>query len=353
MYEINNNNKILPETKLDYEDVLLIPRPSTIRSRAEVNIETQLFGLAGVPVIAANMDGVGTFDMARELAKYRCFTALTKHYSVEDLVRFFTDTANADIIPFTIYSMGTSQEDFDKLVEVSNKVFDASGDMDIEPKIVCVDVANGYSKHFLDCISLIRETFPSIILIAGNVCTREQTRAVIREGANYAKIGVGPGSVCTTRLVAGVGYPQFSAVMECAQAAYEAQGAVIADGGCQSPGDVAKALGAGAAAVMLGGMFAGHAEGGFKNTGQHTSFHGMASQKAQELHNGGLADYRSSEGREVAVPYRGNVSITLRHVLGGLRSSMSYVGARTIEELHQKATFVKTNHHVNSGKALS
>ena len=347
---MNNNNKILPETKLDYHHVLLIPREGDIDSRADVNLESEVFGVRGVPIIAANMDGVGTFDMARELAKYRCFTALHKHYPVADLVRFFTEAANADIIPFSIYSMGTTQEDFDKLESVVDGVSEIATDL-WDPPIICIDVANGYSQSFLEFIAIMHDLYPSSIIIAGNVCTRTRTREVIQAGAKFVKIGVGPGSVCTTRLVAGVGYPQFSAVLECAQAAYEAGGHIIADGGCQSPGDVVKALGAGAAAVMLGGMLAGHAEGGartdYEKAFNTVNFYGMASKTAQSLHNGGLADYRSSEGREVTVPYRGNVSSTLRHIMGGMRSGMAYVGARTLQELQEKSLFVKVHNTHN------
>lgn len=296
--------------------------------------------------------------MAEALAKHRMFTCLTKHYSVEDLVRFYTDKANADIIPFTIYSMGANQQDFDKFLSVLAGIETQDSDLDAqtEPKIVCVDVANGYTSDFITFIHCFKISYPNKILIAGNVCTPEKTYGLLKAGADFVKVGVGPGSVCTTRIVTGVGYPQLSAVLECAQAALDANGAIIADGGCTSPGDVAKAFAAGASAVMLGGMLAGHDEGyegrlepgyfGHPTTTGKVKFYGMASKVAQELHNGGVSDYRSSEGREVTVLYRGPVENTVLHLLGGLRSACAYTGASTLSGL-QNANFVKVNHQYN------
>lgn len=361
---------IIDDEKLDYQDVLLVPQRSHITSRSEVDLETNEFNVPGIPLIAANMDSVGTFKMAEALAKHRIFTALIKHYSVEDLVRFYTDKANSDIIPFTIYSMGANQVDLEKFDQVLEGIQLGNDDLDAQssPHIVCIDAANGYTTAFRDFVARFKAQNQSTIVIAGNVCTPDAVWSLATVGADLIKIGIGPGSVCTTRLVAGVGYPQFSAVLECAQAAFESPlerpCGVIADGGCTCPGDVVKAFAAGANAVMLGGMLAGHDEGldnlshnayevavlgkdPLPPKGSKIPFHGMASKKAQVLHNGGVKDYRSSEGREVTVPYRGPVEGTIRHILGGLRSGMSYVGASDLYDLRDGAQFVKVRRQAN------
>lgn len=349
--------RIVQDTKLDYSDVLLVPKPSSVLSRSDVDLEVEFCGVQGVPIIAANMDGVGTFNMAVSLAKHKLFTCLTKHYSIEDLVDFYTDVENLDVIPYTIYSMGANLDDLEKFNKVQDQLTAQIGDLEAqsEPTIVCIDVANGYTRLLKDFLLHFREKYPSRYLIVGNVCTPESTHDLIKAGADYVKIGVGPGSVCTTRIKTGVGYPQFSAVLECAQAALEAHGCIIADGGCTNPGDVAKAFGAGAEGVMLGGMLAGHLEGfkeypfinGFSLPNNKVRFYGMASRKAQELHSGGVKDYRASEGREVEVSYRGPVENTVLDILGGIRSAMSYSNAPHLSVFSQVAEFVKVNHQYN------
>lgn len=350
---------IITDEKLDYQDVLMVPQNSVdseLNSRSKVELITDIFGVRGIGVIAANMDGVGTFAMAESLSQYGMFTTLVKHYSVDDLVNFYTDKANSDIIPYTIYSMGANESDILKFEEVLDGIQVKAYDLDAqtEPRIVCIDVANGYTESFLKFIARFREEHPSTIIVAGNVCTPYRTAQLIAAGANYVKVGIGPGSVCSTRLVTGVGYPQFSAVVECAEAAYEAHGAVIADGGCVDAGDIAKAFGAGAAGVMLGGMLAGHEEGETPFNHPTTPegvwnrpFYGMASRAAQNIHNGGVKDYRSSEGREVTVPYRGKVEGTVLHILGGLRSACLYNGVSQLNELQNVATFVKVRRQAN------
>jgi GMP reductase len=358
--------RIIEDTKLDYSDVLLVPQPSEILSRADVDLETEFCGFQATPIIAANMDGVGTFKMAEELAKYKLFTCLVKHYSVEDLVRFYTDTANTDIIPYVIYSMGTNLADLEKFDKVQELITAHDGDLGAqsEPRMVCIDVANGYTPLVKGFVHHFSEKYPTRFLIVGNVCTPEITYDLIKLGASHVKIGVGPGSVCTTRLKAGTGYPQFSAVLECSQAALQAGGGIIADGGCTNPGDVAKAFGAGAAAVMLGGMLAGHDEGYTPaqlgqiwnpDRNRHEDYHGvkklpfygMASKTAQDKHNGGVKDYRASEGREVEIPYRGPVENTVLDILGGLRSAMAYSNAQNLEVFPQRAVFAKVNRQYN------
>ena len=218
-------------------------------------------------------------------------------------------------------------------------------------KMICIDVANGYREVFLNFVKKVREAFPEKIIIAGNVATREMTEALILAGADIVKVGIGPGSVCTTRKVAGVGYPQLSAISECADAAHGLNGHVMSDGGCSSPGDVAKAFAAGADFVMLGGMLAGHDESGGElvedSEGAYKSFYGMSSAKAMETHYGEIADHRAPEGKEVRVPYRGPLEVTVQSILGGLRSACSYVGARRIKDLPKCTTFIRVSMTTN------
>lgn len=196
----------------------------------------------------------------------------------------------------------------------------------------------------------MRDNFPDLVIIAGNVVTGDMTTELILKGADIVKCGIGPGSVCTTRIQTGVGYPQLSAIIECADAAHGLNGHIVADGGCTTTGDIAKAFGAGADFVMIGGMFAGHNEGGGEKIYEkdHSEpvgirFYGMSSDTANTKHFGGLKNYRASEGREIIVPYRNEIASTVQEILGGLRSCCTYVGSRTLKSLPKCTTFVRTN----------
>src|SRR6056300_985797 len=349
--------RIESDLKLDYSDVLLRPKRSTLGSRKDVSVErTYTFrnskqSYTGVPIMAANMDGVATFEMADELAGLGLFTSLVKTYSAKELVNFFDD--GVDSIrnarrEHVAYSMGITEADFNKFLSVMEQT-------DGGIKYVCVDVANGYTKFFAEYIESLRNQFRDIVIIAGNVVTGDQTQELILKGADVVKVGIGPGSVCTTRIQTGVGYPQLSAVIECADAAHGLGGHIIADGGCTCPGDVAKAFAGGADFVMLGGMLAGHDEGGGEvitkiyNTQEvgvteekhFVQFYGMSSDAANTKHFGGLKDYRASEGREVLVPYRGAIANTVQDMLGGLRSACTYVGAEKLKHLPKCTTFIR------------
>ena len=235
-------------------------------------------------------------------------------------------------------SIGIAEQDLEKLDKV----------MSLNPlKFLCIDVANGYSEVFLDAVSTFRQRFPNITIIAGNVVTPDITEELILRGADIVKVGIGPGSVCTTRIKTGVGYPQLSAIIECADAAHGLGGHIIADGGCSSSGDVAKAFGAGADFVMLGGMLAGHDEGGGEVVDGNVQFYGMSSDTANIKHFGGLKDYRSSEGRTVKIPYKGQVSNTVQDILGGIRSACTYAGARKLKDLSKCTTFIRVNNQYN------
>jgi GMP reductase len=325
---------------LDYSDVLIVPCSGDVSSRSEVDLET---GPGVIPIIAANMDGVGTFEMARALAKHKMLTALVKHYSLEELIEFFKEDASK----FAFYSMGIGGEDIYKY----SKFIDAVNAEETNvPYGICIDVANGYTDNFLDRLDEITNIAPNMFYMAGNVVTPEQVYALSQKGIDVVKVGIGPGSVCTTRKLTGVGFPQFSAVMDCAKTGM----GVCADGGITCPGDVAKAFGAGANFVMIGGMFAGHEEGlpaGYKDKTEYVSnihFYGMASKAAQTLHNGGVAEYRASEGKEVVIKYKGPVENTVQELLGGLRSACTYVGARNLYELNENAQFIRVNRQLNN-----
>jgi len=334
--------RIIEDVKLDYKDVLITPKRSTLASRNLVNLE-RIFTFRsgntwrGIPIIAANMDGVGTLAMDEELNKRNMMVALTKHYSEEELINQFALRYFS-----TVYSMGISDADLFKFNNVYNS--DITNNFNIK---VCIDVANGYTQSFVDFIKQFREDHPSVLLMAGNVVTPEMTEELILAGVDIVKVGIGPGSVCTTRKMTGIGYPQLSAVIECADAAHGLRGHIIADGGCTVPGDIVKAFAAGADFVMLGGMLAGHKEGGASPFGDN-KFYGMSSDTAMDLHNGGVANYRASEGKTVEIPYRGEVSRTLQDILGGLRSACTYVGASELKELSKRTTFVRVTQQLNN-----
>lgn len=297
--------------------------------------------------MVANMDTTGTFEMAKAVAKHLMFTAVHKHYTVEQWVEFSQD--NKSIMEHIAASTGTGEGDLKKL----KAILDAVPDL----KYICVDVANGYSEHFVQFVRDCRKEFPTHTIIAGNVVTGEMVEELILSGADIIKVGIGPGSVCTTRKKTGVGYPQLSAVLECADAAHGLGGHIISDGGCTCPGDVAKAFGAGADYVMAGGMFAGHDESGGeieeKNGKKFKMFYGMSSATAMKKHAGGVAEYRASEGKTVQIEYRGPVENTVQDILGGLRSTCTYVGAGKLKELSRRTTFIRVTQQLNEVFAAS
>jgi GMP reductase len=341
--------RIEEEIKLDFKDVLIRPKRSTLSSRREVDIHRTYKTrwskqvLTSIPIIAANMDGVGTMAMARRFKELGqdLSVALHKHYDLETLCNYYDTEGNKHVW----YSIGTAERDIEKLEEF----------MKLRPNAidkVCIDVANGYSEKFVEVVAKMRERMPDITIMAGNVVTGEMTEQLILNGADIVKVGIGPGSVCTTRRMTGVGYPQLSAILECADAAHGLKGLVCADGGCTVPGDLAKAFGAGADYVMLGGMLAGHdqCEGEVVDIdGQKfIQFYGMSSSTAMEKHSGGVAEYRASEGKTVKIPYRGDVSLTLQDILGGIRSACTYVGAVELKELSKRTTFVRVTQQINT-----
>ena len=335
--------RIEDEVKLDYKDVLIRPKRSALKSRKQVALtreyefrnSRQMW--TGIPIMAANMDGVGTFNMANALSEIGLFTCITKQNTPKDWYNCFQSDESLVAI-----SVGTDLNEYEKAKEIitTNSL-----------KWICIDIANGYSAHFVEFVRMVRNDHPDLNIIAGNVVTADMTQELILAGADVVKVGIGPGSVCTTRIQTGVGYPQLSAVIECADAAHGLGGHIIADGGCTCPGDVAKAFGAGADFVMLGGMLAGHEEGGGDlctfDGESFRSFYGMSSNTAMEKYSGGVANYRSAEGRTVFVPNRGYVKDTVSNILGGLRSTCTYVGAPSLKQLSKCTTFLRCTQQFN------
>ena len=306
------------------------------------------------------MDTTGTFEMAKALAAHKCHTCIHKYYTVDEW-KSFAD-ANKETLPFIAASSGTAEGDFERLCDILENV--------PEVKFICLDVANGYSQFFVEYVEKVRKAFPTHTIMAGNVVTGDMVEALIFAGADIVKVGIGPGSVCTTRKKTGVGYPQLSAVLECADNAHGLGAHIISaslfqteikqnrdififfqDGGCTCPGDVAKAIGAGADFVMLGGMLAGHDQAGGevieKDGKKRKLFYGMSSATAMKKHKGGVAEYRASEGKTVEVDYRGDVNVTMLDILGGLRSACTYVGAGRVKEMPKRTTFIRVNMQLN------
>lgn len=341
--------RIIEDTKLDFADVLFVPKRSRLGSRSEVDLVREIkfphakTVYSGVPIVAANMDTVATFEMAKALLKYRVSTALHKHYGAEELAGFFKGLSEEDRMRVFL-STGITAQDHTKLKRV---VAEAEGAV----RMICIDVANGYSEPFLRFVEKIRREYPELVIMAGNVVTPEMTEALILGGVDIVKVGIGPGSVCTTRKMTGVGYPQLSAIIECSDAAHGLNGQICGDGGCTVPGDVSKAFGGGADFVMIGGMFAGHDECGgeivTKGEERFVKFYGMSSAEAMKKHAGGVAEYRASEGKVVLLPYRGPVETTVKEILGGMRSTCTYVGAKRLKDLPKCTTFIKVGRQIN------
>lgn len=362
--------RIIEDTKLDFKDVLILPKRSTLNSRSEVSLirdfkfkySTQKW--SGVPIMAANMDTVGTFEMADTLNSFNMLTCIHKHYH-EGAWSSFMQQHSADDMKNVVYSLGSSEADYERF----SKIYEIANKNNKRFYWVCLDIANGYSQHFLKSIQRLREN-TDLIIIAGNVVSPEMTEALILEGADIVKVGIGGGSACTTRVKTGIGYPQLSAVIECADAAHGLGGHIISDGGCTIPGDIAKAFGGGTDFVMLGGMLAGHKEAGEENIiyeeindfvgidngkkifssryePRSVRFYGMSSTAAMEKHYGGVNSYRASEGKETLIPYKGEAKDTVQDFLGGLRSACTYTGSKTIKELPKRTTFVRVTQQHN------
>ena len=356
--------QIEDQVSLDYDDVLIKPKRSILKSRKQVDITRDLRfkwsgqDWSGVPIIAANMDTTGTMHMFSSLERHDMPTALHKFYTKDQLVQFFNQLSQGELSR-VFYSLGMRDDDWDKFAAVWAELPEK-----VRPRMVCIDVPSAYLETFVDFLKRFRDTYPSVTIMAGNVCTGEMTEALVLAGADIVKVGIGPGSGCLTRRVAGVGVPQLTAVIDCADAAHGLKGWICADGGIVHPGDLGKAFGGGADFIMMGGVLAGHhecggelfdADGnpvGFDEPGpKFMKFYGMSSDEAMKKHYGGKANYRASEGRSVIIPYKGMVSDTIEEYLGGLRSTMSYIGAERLKEIGRRITFVRVNRVLNTSLA--
>jgi len=339
--------RIEQDIKLDYKDVLFKPKRSKLESRRDVDLTRTIKfhnsgnEWTGVPVMSSNMDGVGTFAMAKVLQEHKMITVMRKHYSVED----WTKNAKGVKMKYLSVCTGTGviwdpdAKDFATMKAVLAMYPDI--------KFITVDVANAYHENYADFIARLRDQYPDKTIIAGNVISAEMTEELIIKGADIVKCGIGPGSVCTTRLMTGVGVPQLSGIIECADAANGIGGHIIADGGCVYPGDVSKAFGAGAHFVMLGGMLAGHDESEGEVVNGKIQFYGMSSDAAMATHGTRKDGYRGAEGKVVELPHKGPVEPTVIEILGGLRSTCTYIGAKRIKDMPKCTTFVRCTQQVN------
>ena len=341
--------KILDDVKLDFSDVLLLPKRSDYSSRSQVSLERTFkfkyspYTWSGVPIMVSNMDTTGTIEMAIELQKHKVLTCLHKYYTVEDFKNTLLDSN------YYAVSTGINPNDLENLDKIMKEV---------DPMFICIDVANGYMSRLIEICSEIRSKYPNKILIAGNVCTSEGVLQLVINGkVDIVKVGIGSGSCCTTRKQTGIGMPQLSAVIECADTAHGVDAHIISDGGLQVIGDFSKAYAAGADFVMSGSMFAGHTESGGELIEEMTDkdskpkkykvFYGMSSTTAMDKYSGGVAKYRSSEGKTVKIPYRGPVENTILDIQGGIRSCMTYLGAKKIKDIPKCATFIRVNRQLN------
>jgi len=331
------------DSELDFSDVLLLPKRSEYNSRSEVSLTRTIhfkyspLVWTGVPIMVSNMDTTGTIEMARSLEKHQVITVLHKYHRWEDI----PEDLNTDYYAVSSGIQNHDLENLDEIIQHRN------------PKFICMDVANGYMNRFIEVCAQIRDRYPDKIIIAGNVCTSEGVLDLIMNGkVDIVKIGIGNGSCCTTRKQTGIGRPQFSAVVECADVAHGLDAHIISDGGIQTIGDFSKAFGAGADFIMSGSMFAAHTESGGELVQEddkiYKIFYGMSSKTAMDKYAGGIAKYRSAEGKTVKIEYRGPVENTILDILGGIRSSMTYIGAKKIKDISKCATFVKVNRQLNT-----
>ena len=340
--------RIKEDLKLNFDDVLMEPKRSTLSSRRDVDMTRKFtFRNSGkimefTPIFASNMDGVGTFSMAKVLQEHKMMTVITKSTTLDqwkEAVGSGLRLQSVSVCTGTNKIWDPEAEDYAKMKQVLDSFPDV--------KMITVDVANAYHQNFVDFIKMVRDEFPDKVIVAGNVVTPEMVEELIINGADMVKIGIGPGSVCTTRTMTGIGVPQFSAIVECADAANGVDGHIMADGGCVWPGDIAKAFGGGAHAVMIGGMLAGHDESEQEPKDGKIEFYGMSSDRAREKHGKRKDGYRGNEGRWISLPYRGPVEPTVEDILGGVRSAATYIGARRLKDMPKCATFVRVENNIN------
>ena len=344
------NNKFFDTEKyLDFQDVLVLPKCSNINSRKEVVLEKTIFfknnyQWTGIPIIAANMTTTGTFSVYNILSKNKIITALHKFYKYNDFQEYMNNKDNSPLNPdYFMVSTGISDADYNNLEEILNK---------IECKFICIDIANGYIDNFYTFCEKVRKNFPDKVIVAGNVVTGEAIEKLAKIGIDIVKIGIGPGSACTTRIQTGIGMPQLSCIMKNLNIAKQNKILLLSDGGITCPGDCVKAYGAGADFVMIGGELSGHDEnpGSIieENGNKYKLFYGMSSQYAMDNNYNSKKDYRSSEGRVIKIKYKGLLQKTVDNYLGGIRSACTYTNSKTIEQLNVNCKFILVNNQYNN-----
>ena len=345
--------RIESDIKLDFKDVLFRPKKSFLQSRNDVNLVKNMsfkhvkdYIWSGIPIMAANMDTTGTFETALEFYGNQMFTCIHKYYSVDDWINFLNKCDNSigrNIFEYISVTSGITSNDLKKLDEIICNIPDI--------RFISLDVANGYTNSFIEIVAATREKYPDKVIIAGTVVTAEITAELLSKGADIIRVGIGGGSVCTTRKKTGVGYPQLSAVIECADIAHKLGGYIISDGGCTCPGDFSKAFGGGADFVMAGGIFSGHTESGGNlvevDGKSYKEFYGMSSKTAMDKHSGGVSSYKTEEGKRVLIPFKGPIKNTILDILGGIRSTCTYVGVKNLEELCDNTIFIRVTQQLN------
>lgn len=339
--------KIETDPKLDFNNVLIRPKRTILSSRSEVDLEREFtfphspLKWRGVPIISANMDTTGTLEVYHVLKDFKMITALHKFYTLEDLKKEELDS------DYFMVSTGIGESDFERLKSIVEN---------IEVKWICIDVANGYMQKLVDFCRRVRKEFPEKIIVAGNICTREMCEELIINGkVDVCKAGIGGGANCLTREQTGVGVPQLSCVIECADACHGVNGCVISDGGITCPGDMAKAFGAGADFVMVGSQFGGHDENPgeiiMDSGSRYKIMYGMSSELAMKKYYGKMDKYRSSEGRVTKIKYKGSLEDTVLSYLGGLRSTCTYINAKKIKDIPKCTTFILVSQQLNTSLA--
>ena len=336
------------EKYYDFRDVLILPKSSNLNSRKDVELETKFtFNnnvWSGIPMIAANMTTVGTLNIYSVLSKNKIITALHKFHTLQDLLNY-NDKNETKLDPnYYMISTGINDDNYDNLVNILDN---------IDCKFIMIDIANGYISNFKKFCKKVREKYPDKIIVAGNVCTAEGVLGLIESGVDIIKCGIGGGSACTTRIQTGIGMPQLSCILECSNIAKQYNKLIISDGGITCPGDCSKAYCAGADFVMMGGEFAGHAENPgdiiYENDNVYKFFYGMSSSYAMNNnYSANNNSYRSSEGREIKIKYKGPLQKTINTYLGGIRSTCTYTNSKSITDLNKNSYFILVNNQYNS-----
>lgn len=361
-----SNNKFYSQEKyLDFKDVLVVPRFSKLNSRQEVNLERRLHfqnrgEWTGIPIIAANMTTTGTREVYRVLSRYKIITAFHKFYTLQDYeVMMHEIDLNPDYFMISTGITDADLENLDKIIKSPK----------IPSRFICIDIANGYIERFYQVCQDLRKRYPDKILVAGNVVTRDAVERLAKIGIDIVKMGIGPGSACTTRIQTGVGMPQLTCILDAKQSSAidnqdKDEGVenyrhrypypyIISDGGITCPGDCVKAFVAGADFVMIGGEFSGHDENPgsiIEESGnKYKLFYGMSSQYAMKNnYTDGRKNYRSSEGRVLKIKYKGSLIATVNNYLGGIRSACTYTDSESLSCLAKNGRFIMVNNQYNS-----